>query len=301
MCTDENCIQENVSGKMKRRICISSDDDDDGNSRSGSMPSWAGKNTKLDTLLERLIDSVLLINNKVERLSNRVTALEEKVNQEIMLGRNERTEFMNEVKSEIAELKKSQEEEQPVFVGSHLVSKLSNLQKLVKNGLPVDDASDSEGGWSPWHDLDVRQVNHGNRDLNSWDKYVNVQIPNEELSSGGWKPWTSHLDVQQPNGWASQLNVQQPNGEDHWRPPGGNVTKLNVVGDNQSGSQSSSPQPVACESCGCGDRCNISEGMGKHCKGCGWIGCECSISKGMRIHCEACGCSGHIQMGRPVK
>ncbi|KAI3857798.1 hypothetical protein MKX03_033926, partial [Papaver bracteatum] len=131
---------------MKRRICISSDDDD-GNSRSGSMPSWAGKNTKLDTLLEQLIDSVLLMNNKLDGLSNRVNALEQKVNEESMLGRKERTEFMNQVKSEIAELKKTQEEEQTVFVGSHLVSKLSNLQKLVNNGLPVDDASNSEGGW----------------------------------------------------------------------------------------------------------------------------------------------------------
>ncbi|KAI3847040.1 hypothetical protein MKW92_041547 [Papaver armeniacum] len=61
--------------------------------------------------------------------------------------------FMDEVKSKLAELKKSQEEDQTVFVGSHLVSKLSNLQKLVENKLPVDDASDSEG-WNLCHDLD---------------------------------------------------------------------------------------------------------------------------------------------------
>ncbi|KAI3906685.1 hypothetical protein MKW92_031114 [Papaver armeniacum] len=119
----------------------------------GGMPSWAGKNTSLETLLEELIDSVLLMNNKVEGLSNRFDKLEEKVNQEINLGRNERTEFMDEVKSKLAELKKSQEEDQTVFVGSHLVSKLSNLQKLVENKLPVDDASDSEG-WNLCHDLD---------------------------------------------------------------------------------------------------------------------------------------------------
>ncbi|KAI3912797.1 hypothetical protein MKW92_053047 [Papaver armeniacum] len=347
---------------MKRRICISSDD---GSGSSGSMSCWAGKDTKLDTLLEQLIDSVLLMNNKVEGLSNRIYPLEEKVNQENLRGRNERTEFMNEVKAEIAELKKSEEEEQPVFVGSHLVSKLSNLQNLVRDKLPVDDASDSEG-WSPlqrnhrnkdlnswgkclnvqrpnqvdsWrtctNQLDVHQQNHGNVDLNSWDKHLNVQRPNQvdswrtctnqldvqqrnhvsmdlnlwdeylnvqqpnqvdrwstctnqldvqqrnhgsmdlnswneylnveqpnqvdsgrtctnqlyvqqqnhrnrdlnlwdkhlnvqqpnvELSSGGWRPWTSHLDVQQPSG----LNVQQPSGEDHWSPPDENVTKVNV-------------------------------------------------------------------------
>ncbi|KAI3904868.1 hypothetical protein MKW92_037587 [Papaver armeniacum] len=119
----------------------------------GGMPSWAGKNTSLETLLEELIDSVLLMNNKVEGLSNRFDKLEEKVNQEINIGRNERTEFMDEVKSKLAELKKSKEEDQTVFVGSHLVSKLSNLQKLVENKLPVDDASDSEG-WNLCHDLD---------------------------------------------------------------------------------------------------------------------------------------------------
>ncbi|XP_026379649.1 uncharacterized protein LOC113274486 [Papaver somniferum] len=121
----------------------------------GGMPSWVGKNTSLETLLEELIDSVLLMNDKVEGLSNRFDKLEEKVNQEINLGRNERTEFMDEVKSKLAELKKSQEEDQTVFVGSHLVSKLSNLQKLVENKLPVDDASDSEG-WNICHDLDEK-------------------------------------------------------------------------------------------------------------------------------------------------
>ncbi|KAI3935271.1 hypothetical protein MKW92_013259 [Papaver armeniacum] len=120
----------------------------------GGMPSWAGKNTNLETLLENLIDSVLLMNNKVEGLSNRFDKLEDKVNEEIILGRNERTQFMDEVKSKLAELKKSQEEdEQTVFVGSHLVSKLSNLQKLVENKLPVDDASDSEG-WNLCNDLE---------------------------------------------------------------------------------------------------------------------------------------------------
>ncbi|KAI3901060.1 hypothetical protein MKW92_028944 [Papaver armeniacum] len=93
------------------------------------------------------------MNNKVEGLSNRFDKLEDKVNEEIILGRNERTQFMDEVKSKLAELKKSQEEEQTVFVGSHLVSKLSNLQNLVENKLPVDDASDSEG-WTLCHDLD---------------------------------------------------------------------------------------------------------------------------------------------------
>ncbi|KAI3935272.1 hypothetical protein MKW92_013260 [Papaver armeniacum] len=119
----------------------------------GGVPSWAGKNTNLETLLENLIDSVLLMNNKVEGLSNLFDKLEDKVNEEIILGRNERTQFMDEVKSKLAELKKSQEEEQTVFVGSHLVSKLSNLQKLVENKLPVDDASDSEG-WNLCNDLE---------------------------------------------------------------------------------------------------------------------------------------------------
>ncbi|KAI3940733.1 hypothetical protein MKW98_030052, partial [Papaver atlanticum] len=213
VCTEENRTQEEVTVKMKRRICVSSDDG------SGSMSCLAGKDTKLDTFLEKLIDSVLLMNNKVEGLSNRIYPLEEKVNQEILIGRNERTEFMNEVKSEIAELKKSEEEEQPVFVGSHLVSKLSNLQKLVKDKLPVADASDSEV-WSPWNDMDVQQRNHVNRDLNSWDKYLNVQPPNQVDS---WRTCTNQLDVQQQNhgsmdlnSWDEYLNVQQPNQVDSW-------------------------------------------------------------------------------------
>lgn len=238
--------RKRVSGKMKR-VCISSDDDD-GSRCSGSMPSWAGKNTKLDTLLERLIDSVLLMNNKVEGLSNRVNALEQKVNEEIMLGRKERTEFMNEVKSETAELKKSQEQEKTVYVGSHLVSKLSNLQKLVRNGLPVDDASDSEG-WRPWTSHSVVQQPSGQDKLsgvqqpslvdglwhNGWHKDLISQQPNgvdsrlnlpqlkrQKLAenrlpvdiargSNGWRPWASHLDVQQPSGWDKLSDVQQRN------------------------------------------------------------------------------------------
>ncbi|KAI3912800.1 hypothetical protein MKW92_053050 [Papaver armeniacum] len=102
----------------------------------GGMPSWAGKNTNLETLLENLIDSVLLMNNKVEGLSNRFDKLEDKVNEEINLGRNERTQFMDEVKSK---------------------QYLWNLQNLVENKLPVDDASDSEG-WSLCHDLDENKL-----------------------------------------------------------------------------------------------------------------------------------------------
>lgn len=206
---------------MKRRICISSDD---GSGSSGSMPCWAGKDTKLDTLLEQLIDSVLLMNNKLEGLSNRVNALEEKVNAEIMLGRKERTEFMDEVKSELAKLKEAQEQEQTVFVGSHLVQKLSNLQKLVENELPVsvDIASSSKG-------LDVLQEQPNRRGM-----HLNVvQPPNNGSWTEDWRLWQdSHLDVELPN---RRLNVSDFNyrisfacGEDHWRPPDENCTKVNV-------------------------------------------------------------------------
>ncbi|KAI3940737.1 hypothetical protein MKW98_030056 [Papaver atlanticum] len=196
---------------MKRRICISSDD---GSGSSGSMPCWAGKDTKLDTLLEQLIDSVLLMNNKVEGLSNRVNALEQKVNEESMLGRKERTEFMNEVKMELAKLKEAQEQEQTVFVGSHLVSKLSNLQKLVGNELPVavDIASSSKG-------LDVLQ-----EQPNGWGTHLNVvQQPNKGVWTEGWKPWpdTQVLDCNY------KINITR-SWEDHWSSPGENVTKVNV-------------------------------------------------------------------------
>ncbi|RZC46914.1 hypothetical protein C5167_039851 [Papaver somniferum] len=193
---------------MKRRLCIASDDDDDDNS---SMPSWSGKNNgiKVDTLLEKLIDSVLFFNDKLEGLSNRVNTLEEKVNEEIMLGRKERTEFMNEVKSELAKLKKSQEEEHTVFVNSHLVSKLSNLQKPVEDILPVDIASSSEG-WSP-ETLDVQEPS-------GWDKNSDVQQPNEGLR-GGTSGQDQNSDVQHPNeglrsgtsGQDQNSDVQQPN------------------------------------------------------------------------------------------
>ncbi|KAI3840272.1 hypothetical protein MKW92_000521 [Papaver armeniacum] len=92
------------------------------------LPRLAEKSTELNTLLEKFIDSVLLMNNKLEGLSNRVNALEQ-----------------NE--DGLGETEGSQEQEQTVFVGSHLVSKLSSLQKLVENELPVavDIASSSKG------------------------------------------------------------------------------------------------------------------------------------------------------------
>ncbi|KAI3935100.1 hypothetical protein MKW92_029697 [Papaver armeniacum] len=210
---------------MKRRICISSDD---GSGNSASMPRLAEKSTELNTLLEKFIDSVLLMNNKLEGLSNRVNALEQKVNEEIMLGRNERTDFMNEVKLELANLKEAQEQEQTVFVGSHLVQKLSSLQKLVENELPltVDIASSSKG-------LDVLQE-HPNR----LDTHLNVvQQPNKGLGTEVWRPWQdTHLDVQRANQLDSYLNVSDCNykinitrsREEHWKPPGESVTKINV-------------------------------------------------------------------------
>ncbi|XP_026390035.1 uncharacterized protein LOC113285344 [Papaver somniferum] len=202
---------------MKRRLCTASDDDDDD---SSSMPSWEGKNNgiKVDTLLEKLIDSVLFFNDKLEGLSDRVNTLEEKVNEEIMLGRKERTEFMNVVKSELAKLKKSQEEEHTVFVNSHLVSKLSNLPKPVEDKLPVDIASSSEG-WSPEtldvqelsgrdKNSDVQQPNDGLRSGTSGrDKNSDVQQPNK---GGSWMPETSPLDVQEPNVRDKHLNKQKP-------------------------------------------------------------------------------------------
>lgn len=54
------------------------------------MPSWAGNKTNLETLLEKLFDSVLLMNNTLEGLSNRVNKLEENVNQKIMLNGSRR-------------------------------------------------------------------------------------------------------------------------------------------------------------------------------------------------------------------
>ncbi|KAI3883348.1 hypothetical protein MKW92_039594 [Papaver armeniacum] len=188
---------------MKRRLCIASDDDDDD---STSMPSWSGKNNgiKVDTLLEKLIDSVLFFNDKLEGLSNRVNTLEEKLNEEIMLGRKERDEFMKEVKSELAKLKKSQEEENTVFVNSHLVSKLSNLQMPVGDELPVDIVSHSEGRMPRISPLDTHEQS-------GWDKNLDVQQPNEGLRSGSCTPETSPMDVHEPSGRDKNSEVQQPN------------------------------------------------------------------------------------------
>ncbi|KAI3857799.1 hypothetical protein MKX03_033927 [Papaver bracteatum] len=76
----------------------------------------------------------------------------------------------------------------------HLVSKLSNLQKLVRNGLTVDDASDGEG-WRPWTShSDVQQPS-------GQDKLSGVQQP-------------SLVDGMSHNGWDKDLISQQPNGAD---------------------------------------------------------------------------------------
>ncbi|KAI3857807.1 hypothetical protein MKX03_033935 [Papaver bracteatum] len=112
---------------------------------------------------------------------------------------------------ELAKLKEAQEQEQTVFVGSHLVSKLSNLQKLVENELPVavNIASSSRGS-------DVLQEQP--------DTHLNVvQQPNKGLGTEGWRPWpdTQVLDCNY------KINITR-NWEDHWSRPGENVTKVNV-------------------------------------------------------------------------
>ncbi|MCL7025772.1 hypothetical protein MKW94_018111 [Papaver nudicaule] len=211
---------------------------------------------------------MLLMNDMFEGLSNRFNALEEKMNEEIMLGRKERTEIMNEMKSELDKLKKSQEE-QTVLVGSHLVSMLSNLQNQLK--ITYEGICSEGWRWLTSH-LDVQQPSgfdeHSDvRQPSGFDNHSDVQQQDEGISSESWRLSTSHLDVQQPNGSDKHLNVQQPNGwgsqlellkrlvsqsnvqqpsqaysylsmdcdksnitpnEGHWNPPGANVTKVNV-------------------------------------------------------------------------